>query len=102
MTSPHWTARDADLVAPARRDDVLVEELDGEVVFSDPRTTRAFHLNGTAYFVWQRCDGRATTRQIARDLTEAYDVDMDRALDDVEQLVVFFALNGLTRLPEEP
>ena len=102
MHSARWTTRNADIIAPARRDDVLVEELGDEVVFSDPRTTRAFHLNGTAYFVWQRCDGRTTTRQIARDLTAAFDVDLDRALDDVEQLVVFFALNGLTRIPEEP
>ena len=102
MRAPHWTSREADVVAPARRDDVLVEELEDEVVFSDPRTTRAFHLNGTAYLVWQRCDDRTTTRQIAQDLTAAYDVDFDRALDDVEQLVVFFALNGLTRIPGEP
>jgi hypothetical protein len=102
VKSTHWTSRDADVIAPPRRDDVLVEELDGEVVFSDPRTTRAFHLNGTAYFVWQRCDGRTTTRQIADALMAEYDVEFDRALDDVEQLVVFFALNGLTEFPEDP
>jgi hypothetical protein len=99
MTTPHWTTRDAEIVAPVRRDDVLVEELDGEVVFSDPRDGRAYHLNPTAYAVWKRCDGRTTTRQIAEALVAEYDVDYDRALDDVEQLVVFFARAALAGIP---
>ena len=97
MNAPHWTSRDADVIAPARRDDVVAEEIDGEVVFSDPRDGRGFHLNTTAYAVWQGFDGRTTTRRIARRLTSAYDVEFDQALDDVEQLVVFFTQNGLTR-----
>ena len=102
MTTPHWTSRDANVITLPARDDVLVEELDGEVVFSDPRTTRAFHLNQTAYAVWKCCDGRTTTRQIAEQLTAEFDVDFDRALDDVEQLVVFFAQNQLTETASEP
>jgi hypothetical protein len=100
--APHWTSRAAEIVAPARRDDVIVEELDGEVVFVDPRTTRAFHFNETAYAVWKRCDGRTTTRRIAEALVAEYDVSLDQALDDVEQLVVFFALAGLTGASNTP
>ena len=28
MTAPHWTSRNAEIVAPPRRDDVVVEELE--------------------------------------------------------------------------
>ncbi len=97
MTTASWISRDARIVAPPARDDVVVEELDGELVFGDPLSGKAYHLNETAYAVWRRCDGRATTREIATALTADYDVEFDQALDDTEQLVVYFAAAGLTR-----
>ncbi|MHC4416226.1 MAG: PqqD family protein [Planctomycetota bacterium] len=102
MIEHPWTSRLATIVAPPARADVVAEELDGEVVFCDPRNGHAYHLNATAHAVWQCCDGRMTTRQIAYRLTAEYDVDFDRALDDVEQLVAFFARTGLTRTSRTP
>ncbi len=96
MTAAHWTSREAEIVAPPARDDVVVEALDGELVFGDPLSGMTYHLNETAYAVWRHCDGRATTREIATALTNDYDVDFDRALDDTEQMVVFFGETGLT------
>ncbi len=97
MITADWTSREAEIVAPPARDDIVVEALDGEVVFGDPLSGMAYHLNETAHAVWRRCDGRTTTREIATALTIDYDVDFDRALDDTEQLVVFFAEAGLTK-----
>ena len=99
MTTPHWTSREAEIIAPLRRDDVAVAEIDGEVVFSDPDNGHTYHLNETAFAVWKRCDGRTTTLEIADALTAEYDVDFETALDDVEQLVAFFAQNGLAGIP---
>ncbi len=96
MTTAHWTSRDAEILAPPARDDVVVEELDGELVFGDPLSGMTYHLNETAYAVWRHCDGRTTTREIAKALTTDYKVDFDQALDDTEQLVVFFGEAGLT------
>ena len=96
MTTVHWTSRAAEIVAPRARDDVVVEELDGELVFGDPRSGMTYHLNETAYAVWRRCDGRTTTREIATALTNDYEVEFDQALDDTEQLLVFFGEAGLT------
>ncbi len=96
MTTAHWTSCEAEIVAPSARDDVVVEELDGEFVFGDPVSGKTYHLNETAYAVWRHCDGRTTTREIATALTVEYDVEFDRALDDTEQLVVFLAEAGLT------
>jgi len=48
-------------------------------------------MNQTALAVWRSCDGSKTTRQIARRLTEQYEVTRERALDHVEQLLVLFA-----------
>ena len=88
-------AREAKIVPPPRRSDVIEEELDGEVVLFDPRSGNTYRLNQTAFAVWRLCDGRASTRRIAERLTQTYEVAFDTALDHVEQL---FALFGEARL----
>ena len=50
-----------------------------------------FHLNVTVALVWEQCDGRRTTRDIATELTDVYDVVFDDALNDVEEIVVWLA-----------
>ncbi len=87
----HWASRDAAIVAPPRRRDVIIHKHDDEVVVSLPVEGSTFHLNGTAAFVWEQCDGRRTTRDIATALSDDYDVTFDDALNDVEELVVWLA-----------
>ena len=55
-------------------------------------------LNRPAAAVWEQCDGRRTTRDIATELADAYDVEFDDALNDVEELVVWLADSGLLRI----
>ena len=95
MKPPPWTLRTAEIAPAPRRDDVIVETMDGETLLSDPRSDSAFHLNETARAVWDACDGRTTMRRIAAQLAERYEVSVEDALDDVEQLVVLFAESGL-------
>ncbi|MHC4063162.1 MAG: PqqD family protein [Planctomycetota bacterium] len=90
-----WTTRQAAIVAPPRRPDVVEEEMDGEAVLFDPRSGATYRLNQTALATWRRCDGRTTTRRIAGEMTATYDVDFETALDDVEQLVLLFAESQL-------
>ncbi|MEE8460077.1 MAG: PqqD family protein [Phycisphaerales bacterium] len=87
----HWTSREAAIVAQPRRRDVVIHKHDDEVVVSLPVEGSTFHLNGTAAFVWEQCDGRRTTRDIATALSDDYDVAFDDALNDVEELVVWLA-----------
>ena len=101
MISTHWTSRDATIVVPPRRDDVVVHEHDSEAVISIPADGSTYHLNPTACFVWEQCDGRSTTREIAQQLADAYDVKFDKALNDVEELVLWFAESTLLRKPDE-
>jgi hypothetical protein len=94
MRTTHWTTRNS-YVAPPRRTDLIEEELDGELMLFDPRSDNTYRLNETALSVWRWCDGRATTRRIARRQTRSYDVDFETALDHVEQLVMLFVESGL-------
>ena len=98
MNPTHWTSRDAAIIAPPRRRDVIVHGHDDEVVVSLPVEGATYHLNRTAAAVWEQCDGRRTTRDIATELADAYDVEFDDALNDVEELVVWLADSGLLRI----
>ncbi|MHC4430093.1 MAG: PqqD family protein [Planctomycetota bacterium] len=99
---PEWTTRAAPVVTPRRRADVVVRELGGEVVFTDPRSGCSYLLNQTAWLVWQACDGTTTSHSIAHRLTETFDIDEDAALNDVEEVIGWFAAQGLCEEPSEP
>jgi len=88
---PRWTSGDAELAPPPRRASVAIEELDDEALLCDLRTGQTHRLNQVALHIWRRCDGMTTTRQIAEELAEVYEVTPEVVLDDVEQLVLALA-----------
>lgn len=74
----------------ARKEGLIVEELPDEVLIYDLEQDRAHCLNETAAFVWQRCDGRTTTTQIASLLGKKLSTNVD-------ENVVWLALDQLDR-----
>src|SRR2546427_2535766 len=74
----------------ARREGLVIQELPDEVLVYDLDRDRAHCLNQTAAFVWQRCNGRHTTAQIARTLGQQFDCTVD-------EKVVWLALDQLGR-----
>lgn len=101
MISTHWTSRNATIVVPSRRQDIVVNEHNDEVVISLPEDGSTYHLNPTAVSVWERCDGCSTTREIAQQLTDTYDIAFDKALNDVEELVLWLFESTLLQKTEE-
>ena len=89
-----WSSS-TDFVVPSRRSDVDEHVVDEEGILLDPTTARTLQLNRTALAVWRRCNGKATTVEIAQSQSEVFDVDIETALDDVEQLIAMFAEAGL-------
>lgn len=74
-----------------RRNDLVVQELDGEILIYDLKENKAFCLNETSARVWQACDGKKTMAEIGRELG---DEDMAwLALNDLKKskLVVWEA-----------
>jgi hypothetical protein len=74
----------------ARREGLVIQELPDEVLVYDLDRDRAHCLNQTAAFVWQRCNGKSTTAQIARSLGQQLDCTVD-------EKVVWLALDQLGR-----
>src|SRR3954465_16044536 len=74
----------------ARKDRLVVQELGDETLVYDLDRDRAHCLNQTAGFVWRRCDGRATARDIAQALGKSVD-------GQVEETLVWLAIDQLAR-----
>jgi hypothetical protein len=74
----------------ARKQGLVIQELPDEVLVYDLDRDRAHCLNTTAAFVWQRCDGKNTTTQIARTLGQQFDCPVD-------EKIVWLALDQLGR-----
>ena len=74
----------------ARKQGLVVRELPDEVLVYDLDRDHAHCLNTTAAFVWQRCNGRNTTAQIAHTLGRQFDCAVD-------EKIVWLALDQLGR-----
>ena len=49
----------------SRKEDIVVQELEGEVLIYDLRVNKAFCLNETSALIWQACDGSKDVPQIS-------------------------------------
>ncbi len=78
-----------------RRGDVDVHELDGEAVLYDLVLNTTCRLNGTAYFVWQCCDGKMSVDDICAAILSRFDVGGAVARRDVRMAVSAFWESGL-------
>lgn len=82
LRQPWATARSADPKPLARSEELVVEELEGEVLIYDLARDRAHCLGVPAAKVWRACDGKTPVRA----LQAALDLDadtVDRALDQL-------------------
>jgi hypothetical protein len=81
-----------------RKDNIVVQEMDGEVLIYDLINNRAFCLNQTSALVWQNCDGTKTVAEIS-------DVLGRELKSQTNEDVVWLAINQLSKeklLLQEP
>ena len=88
----HWALVD---IRPRRSRHVFRIEGDGDLLLCDDRTAKTHHLSGPSCEVWNALDGKSSLEDVARRLTQLFDVDYPDALDDVEHLVAKFEELGL-------
>ncbi len=82
----------------ARSDELIVEELDGQVLIYDQRTDEAHCLSPAAGRVWRACDGKTSREQLATQLGLEADT-VKQAIDELEAcgLLAGIANPGVTR-----
>lgn len=72
----------------ARKDDLVIQEMGGEILVYDLRTNKAICLNQTSALVWQNCDGTKDALEIAKSIE-------NQLGSSVKEDLVWFALNQL-------
>ena len=80
---------------PRRRSDISARLVEGEMVVLDRERDLVHQLNLTATFIWNRCDGQCTAQEIARQLVDAFDVDLRTAEASVAAALEQFKQLGL-------
>jgi len=90
------------LIPEARRDGLVVRDLEDEVLVYDRRRNRAHCLNRTAALVWSYCDGKRSADDIARAIATETRVQINEDLVwiGVEQLSKSHLLRERATLPE--
>jgi hypothetical protein len=81
---------------PRPYDHVIFTDLDGvEGVLVDLNTKQYFQLNETASLIWRGLADGLPAGDIARAMTEVYDVTLDHAQSSVEAAVARFSAHHL-------
>ena len=78
------------LMPRARKDELVVEELPDETLVYDLKRHKAHCLNPTAALVWQHCDGRTTSSDMAEILEQELELPRD-------EQIVWFAIDRLRK-----
>jgi PqqD family protein of HPr-rel-A system len=63
---------------------------DGGMIY-DGESEQVHHLNATASLVWERCQGGATSAELAEGLCSRYAVEVAQAQADVERILQYLA-----------
>jgi hypothetical protein len=54
----------------SRKDNLVVQEMDGEVLIYDLAENKAYCLNETSALIWQACDGNKSTAEISEFISQ--------------------------------
>ena len=89
------SSHDVERRHPRTRPDLSVYPLDDELVIYDPENGESYILNATGRLVWERCDGRRTSSDIAREIAVLHCVSAAHALEHVTDLLAMFEESNL-------
>jgi coenzyme PQQ synthesis protein D (PqqD) len=78
--------------------ETILVPVTGEVADLDS----VYTLNEVGSFVWDLIDGRRSAQAIAEAVSAEYDVDLERAATDVDELLTALEAKGLARRAAEP
>jgi Coenzyme PQQ synthesis protein D (PqqD) len=78
-----------------RNTTILWRELDGEAVLLSPTAGCSYNLNQVGTLIWKLLDGKHTPNDISQAICEAYEVEEEQALSDVETIIADMRANDL-------
>lgn len=75
------------VIHPKRRTDVTTRDINGEILILDRKNEDVHQLNSSASYVWQKCDGQVSVRDIAGAMAKDFSIDFEVAEKDVNELI---------------
>ena len=78
-----------------RRDDLVWQQLDDEVVVLNLRTSQYLRINETGVFLWRLLEQGMSLEGLAGALTDEYEIDETTAARDVQSLLETLDEHGL-------
>jgi hypothetical protein len=69
------------------REDLVVEEIDGDLVILDKMREQIHQLNGTASIIWSAIASGQSWGTIATTLVEEFEVPLDTATNDIKVVI---------------
>ncbi|MBW2029120.1 MAG: PqqD family protein [Deltaproteobacteria bacterium] len=69
-----------------KREGILSEKMGKDLVLFDLDTNLPYALNPAAALIFEMMDGERDSREIAQKICQKYDVDLDRAMEDLDTL----------------
>src|SRR5580704_19048040 len=84
------SARSASFV-PSRNENVIVQDVFGELLVYDLERDIVRRLNRTAAAIWKQCDGHKNVAEIARAVAPQFEARVD-------EQVVLLALHGFSKV----
>jgi len=85
-----------------KRPDIVVQNVGSEVLLLDMNGNKLHQLNTTASMLWEAIDGVRSVSDLATILVEAFDIEKERALDDVSQTMKVLREAGLVDSVDSP
>jgi hypothetical protein len=79
----------------ARGGRLAAREVGGEMVILAADDSSLYVLNEVGTAIWHAADGRTPLRDIAGAISREYEVDVEKALDDVREFVGALAAAGV-------
>ena len=78
-------------------DSVEFKIIDDETIILEPESSNFFRLNDTGTEVWKLADGKMSIGEIARKITEMFEISKEEALKDVVSIVKELEKNKLIK-----
>jgi hypothetical protein len=87
---------------PQKSSDTSFRVLGDEAVIVNFKDSFFYNLNRVGTFIWNRCDGRHSVDEIARALTQEFEVSPETASHDCREFLDELAQQGLLRWKPGP
>jgi PqqD family protein of HPr-rel-A system len=87
---------------PTAAQNVTAADFEGEVVAYSPASTKGYHLNATAAWVWKHCDGKHNVDELAALMREEFDCEKADVRSDINKTLGELLASGLIEFDSPP